>query len=407
MNLFLFTNHFPYEATEQFVVNEFKFTKEFFSEVSVLALYGKKIKVDVDSAYVLENSSSKTNLFFKGIFNTAPFHHHLFEFFSKGIFLSPRKSYWFFISLLITRATLSSRPYKNMFDKLKNTSDTTLYFYWGDNLCWIIPYMAHTLRKNNIQVVMRLHANDLYENVKADYAPLRKKIFSLCDKIIPISENGKTYLSARYPESRKKIIASLLGVFDNGVNPGMKGERLIIVSVSNLVSKKRVHLIFETLQQTNAKITWHHFGDGPLGENLKQQIKNRRQGLEIFLHGYTSNDKVMDFYRSVHVDLFLNVSDSEGIPVAIMEALSFGIPVVATNVGGISEIVNEQVGALIEPDFELAALAAIIQKFSIMDDNSIYELRKNARKIYQEKIDATKNYKKFYSMLTAGSTSEH
>lgn len=42
------------------------------------------------------------------------------------------------------------------------------------------------------------------------------------------------------------------------------------------------------------------------------------------------------------------MSDSEGIPVSIMEAMSFGIPVIARNVGGMSEIVNEENGLLLE-----------------------------------------------------------
>lgn len=44
------------------------------------------------------------------------------------------------------------------------------------------------------------------------------------------------------------------------------------------------------------------------------------------------------------------MSDSEGIPVSIMEAMSFGIPVIARNVGGMSEIVNEENGLLLEND---------------------------------------------------------
>ena len=46
-------------------------------------------------------------------------------------------------------------------------------------------------------------------------------------------------------------------------------------------------------------------------------------------------------------DLFVNMSLSEGIPVSIMEAISFGIPIIATNVGGNAEIVNDETGVLI------------------------------------------------------------
>ena len=48
------------------------------------------------------------------------------------------------------------------------------------------------------------------------------------------------------------------------------------------------------------------------------------------------------------VDLFCNVSEYEGVPISIMEAMAYGIPCLATHVGGVSEIVNCQTGILIE-----------------------------------------------------------
>lgn len=46
------------------------------------------------------------------------------------------------------------------------------------------------------------------------------------------------------------------------------------------------------------------------------------------------NQLVYDFYRNNDVDVFVNLSESEGIPVSIIETISFGVPVVATDVGG-------------------------------------------------------------------------
>ncbi|NCO54621.1 MAG: glycosyltransferase, partial [Bacteroidetes bacterium] len=63
------------------------------------------------------------------------------------------------------------------------------------------------------------------------------------------------------------------------------------------------------------------------------------------------------------VDLFINVSESEGIPVSIMEALSAGIPVIATNVGGTNEIVNNDVGFLIDKEFEINTAVNIINNY--------------------------------------------
>ena len=64
--------------------------------------------------------------------------------------------------------------------------------------------------------------------------------------------------------------------------------------------------------------------------------------------GNVDNKKIADIYRKEDVDFFINMSDSEGIPVSIMEAFSSGIPAIARNVGGISEIVNNTNGFLLE-----------------------------------------------------------
>ena len=67
--------------------------------------------------------------------------------------------------------------------------------------------------------------------------------------------------------------------------------------------------------------------------------------------GFQDNEKIMDFYRNNPIDIFINVSTNEGVPVSIMEAISFGIPIIATNVGGTNEIViNNITGWLVDKD---------------------------------------------------------
>lgn len=403
MKLFLFTNFFPYQKAEPFLVNEFQFTETFFEEITILSLYGKDNKTVISTGKnvtvlppVFEDAGNKKAIFFKGFFNLAPMGSHVTELFSKALFFSPKKFYWFLISLLITRSAQSSKAYKDLVKKINTGDEAVLYFYWGDNLTWLIPYIAKKMDTSKVKIVVRLHGSDLYEEVKANYAPLRKHIFSLADSIVTVSENGATYLQGKYPSQAHKIKVSRLGVFDNGLNPYLKNETLTVVSAANVVGLKRLHLIFEALQQTNIKVIWHHFGSGPLIEQLKQLVLNKREGLEIKLHGHVSNAELISFYKSNGVDLFLNVSSSEGLPVSIMEALSFGIPVMATNVGGTSELVNEKVGKLLNKDFETSELAKDVEKFAGEDVTS---MRENARNMFLQKVNAEKNYRNFYEVL--------
>ena len=73
----------------------------------------------------------------------------------------------------------------------------------------------------------------------------------------------------------------------------------------------------------------------------------------------------------------MNVSESEGIPVSIMEASSFGIPVIATNVGGVGEIVeNGYNGLLLNKDFLNRDLSVCLKSIACMVDNDYQTFKK-------------------------------
>ena len=407
MDIVLFTNFFPYKKAEPFLINEFKFTQKSSRTVSVFTLYGDKRDNCIPPLPqvtffepVLTEFGDKKSLFLKGLFNFSPCSFHLKELFNKQILFSLKKQYWLFVSLLITRAALSSKAHQQLTKTLKESKNTVLYFYWGDNLCWMIPYLKRSIG-HRCKIVVRMHGSELYENIRDNYAPIRQQVLECADLILTVSENGKSYLSTKYPTYRDKIFVSRLGVFDNGLNPFKKEAVYHLVSVSNLVTLKRVDLIFQTLQKVNLPLVWHHFGDGPLRGELNELIKSSRKGLEVKMHGFVDNPSLMSFYKSQSIDLFINLSTSEGLPVSVMEALSFGIPVMATDVGGTSELVDNQVGQLVKVDLPLDELATCIESHLTASPENMALWRQNARNSFEEKVSAEKNYTAFYKKLSA------
>ena len=102
--------------------------------------------------------------------------------------------------------------------------------------------------------------------------------------------------------------------------------------------------------------------------------------------------------RPYHV--FLNVSSSEGVPVSIIEAMSFGIPCIATNVGGTGEIVVDHYnGILLEENFDVETLARHIKEFASMSNNAYQIYRLHARQSYMVGYNADKNYRSFMNLL--------
>ena len=146
----------------------------------------------------------------------------------------------------------------------------------------------------------------------------------------------------------------------------------------------------------NTPIIWTHIGAGKEWSNLKKRTQQVPPNLQINLVGAMSNSDVIKYYQTEPIDIFVNVSSSEGLPVSIMEAISFDIPVLATNVGGTSEIVTQESGILIDVDFTPEILAAKIME--------LYKQRKSfhPRQFWQTHFSAAKNYPSFIKDILLG-----
>ena len=287
---------------------------------------------------------------------------------------------------------------------LKKDEKITFYSYWMATHAFICAKLKKKYK--NSKFVTRCHGYDLYEyRSKTEYLAFRKFIFNEADKIFPISQNGKKYIFDTYPMYqsllKNKVETMYLGTMDYGYDIEPKQMNFQIVSCSNLVELKRVNLIIEALSRMQENIKWTHFGDGKCANDLKL-MANKLLGdnIDYTFRGAISNESLMKEYQCMDINLFINVSEYEGVPVSIMEAMSFGIPVIATNVGGTSEIVCDQYnGKLLNKDFSIDELCESISCFMNMNNIEMRSYRKNARNTWESFFSAEKNYRKFYKEI--------
>jgi len=117
-------------------------------------------------------------------------------------------------------------------------------------------------------------------------------------------------------------------------------------------------------------------------------------------YGTVPNTKVYDVLASQPFHVFVNISSTEGVPVSIMEAMSFHIPVIATDVGGTAELVDDGMnGILLPADFSDEELVDAIGKFYTMSQEQYMHYRENARRKFMNDYNATENYKVFLEHL--------
>lgn len=241
-------------------------------------------------------------------------------------------------------------------------TETSFYFFWATRGAMALPFVDG----RGIKLV-RAHGYDLYD--RGNYRPLRAAIFPAAEVVAPISENGRDYLLSHYPELLEpgRVQVSRLGTADHGIGPRPgTGDPVRVVSCSSLVPVKRVESLIPALQLLAERhpVEWIHFGGvpGPGFERLRaaaRLVESSR--LRIDLRGQVPNSELMSFYRGKPISAFVNVSSAEGVPVSVMEALSFDIPVVATDVGGTGEIVDARAGLLLEADPEPQQVADALE----------------------------------------------
>jgi colanic acid/amylovoran biosynthesis glycosyltransferase len=182
---------------------------------------------------------------------------------------------------------------------------------------------------------------------------------------------------------------------------------LRILSCSAVIPRKQVVKIAEALMfmPDYVSVTWTHIGGGPLLGELEKQcfsIAKTKPNITCVLLGNLTNTQVKTFYKTNSVDLFINVSESEGVPVSIMECMSVGVPALATDVDGNSEIVVDGYnGYLLQKQPTPQAIANSLMNVIELKEERKQLLKKNALNTWSTKYNATSNYDKFARILNA------
>ena len=304
-----------------------------------------------------------------------------------GSFWKYKKMYF---DLLATQLFIYSRLKKN---SILNSSDI-YYDYWFIDSALTLS-IAH--KKGKIShLFIRAHRFDLYdEDWPGTGVPFRCFTYKHSNVISFISQSGKRYFEDKTAScgGSSKLKVSRLGINRNLINnlPQKKSSTFHLLSCSGVTERKQVLQIIELLKSVDISLKWTHFGDGPLFPELTRDSKLLPENITVELKGHCSNTEVLKSYAKEFVDGFISLSGSEGVPVSMMEAISFGIPILARNVGGISEIVNETTGVLInEHDDPQQKLNAFLNRK--WDREAIIAFQHG-------NFDAKKNYTNFTKIL--------
>lgn len=149
-------------------------------------------------------------------------------------------------------------------------------------------------------------------------------------KIIPNAVNTK-HFSQSYPEAELAELKNKLG---------RKPEDKYLITTSRLVKKNAIDDVIEALQYLSENIKFFILGAGPLENNLKFKIKNLKLDNRVIFLGHVDH-KELPRYLKIS-DIFIRPSLSEGMGNSFIEAMAAGLPVIATQEGGIADFLFDQ-----------------------------------------------------------------
>lgn len=400
--LIFFTDTFPYGKGEAFIENEFPYLHAAFDKVVIVSnnLTGEITRPVPDNVSVvryayeasaLSKAKAATSFF-------TPVIQQEMEYVKNKLQIPAGKPVVATMVASYAKATESIKFIDNLIERHAAHMDVYLYSYWMNDMA--MATATYKQKYPHIKAFTRAHGWDVYfERHKPAYLPFRNYIVSNLDACYAISEDGRRYIQGKVNGHKQKIRLSRLGTLNHTTGIPSTDGILRLVSCSNAIPLKRIHLIIEALAQIkDVQISWTHFGSGELLNKLKQQaaeLLDSKAHIEYAFAGQVSNTELMQYYSTNAIDLFINVSETEGIPVSIMEANSFGIPAIATNVGGVSEMINNHNGRLIDANSSVEDIAQKIAKYATLSTEIKQQFRDNAYTTWNEMYNAQKNYTAF------------
>ncbi len=230
---------------------------------------------------------------------------------------------------------------------------------------------------------------------------LRERLLRYTDNLgtvtVAISKNVATAMIDKgvVPSHRLRVI-------ENGVNPdkfsntndvtntirkqlGASAKQHLLVSVGRLTEQKGYPYLFkalEYLQEHRDDLLSVILGDGEESRTLENIVKQSGLNKSVVFLGNKSN--VADYLMAS--DIFVMPSLWEGLPISLLEAMACGLPVVATNVGGVPEVVADNESGFLVPAKDSEALADKISVLLSMSDTERREFGAHGRKIILNKF---------------------
>ena len=267
---------------------------------------------------------------------------------------------------------------------------------------------ARTARKKGARVLYTAHGFHFYQGAPLKkwwmYYPVEKVCSFLADEIITINLEDYHFAKRNFASANIHYIPGVgvnSEVFYSGVLTkedrklmraalGLEPEQKMVLSVGEIISRKNYKTAIDAIAKFKPEqIRYYICGQGVLRSEMKAYVKEQDVEDRVVFLGYRRDIPRL----CACADVFLHSSYQEGLPVAVMEAMAAGVPVVASRIRGNVDLIEDGVnGFLCDPE-DASGFAESIRK--ILDDphlaeefrnNSLEKIKEHDKDVIMEKM---------------------
>ena len=237
------------------------------------------------------------------------------------------------------------------------------------------------------------------------------------DCVIANSENVKSFIASNEGTDADKILVIHNGIEITSSLPkrgkirkelSLSDDSIIVCIVANLSTVKGYSYLVRAFEKIDTACPTVHLvcvGDGPLRKHLEKQVRDR--GLNETVHFLGRRENVLEILADA--DIGVMASLSEGMPNAILEYMLAGIPVAATAVGGITDIIRHDENGLLVSPGDVEALSETLMR--LCESSQLRkELATGGRKDVEQRFNAKRmveDYDHVYSRLVKAGSQGH
>lgn len=285
------------------------------------------------------------------------------------------------------------------FECLVKKNDILHVHMSADNSFYRKAVFIRKAHKEGKKIIIHMHGStfDLFYKERCNDAQKQqvREIFAMADKVIALSEDWKEFLAEYICDAHKIVVIYNAVKIPEAYPKDYANRKMLFLGI--LGQRKGTYDLIDVLPEIISKYPDSHIYFGGDGERKQAERLCKEKGIADYVTflGWvrgTEKEKLLK-----ECSIYVLPTYHEGMPMSILEAMSYGMAVVSTYVGGIPHIITDNENGLLCEAGDKVALQEKLLKL-LKDENLRERLGQNAYRMMARKFDVKENVKRVYGI---------